>query len=66
MDFGPIDTVKFAEAMGARGLAVERAEDFLPTLRLAMELPGPIVIDVAVDHSHNRALGMQLHPQALI
>jgi acetolactate synthase I/II/III large subunit len=65
-DFGPIDTVRFAEAAGARGFAVEHAEDFLPILRKAMELPGPVVIDVPVDYSHNRVLGQQVLPQALI
>jgi acetolactate synthase-1/2/3 large subunit len=64
-DFGPIDNVRFAEATGARGFAVERAEDFLPVLRKAMTLPGPVVIDVPVDYSHNKALGAQVLPQAL-
>jgi acetolactate synthase-1/2/3 large subunit len=64
--FGPIDTVRFAESMGARGFAIERAEDFGPTLRKAMELSGPVLIDVPVDYSHNKALGQQLLPQALI
>jgi len=64
--FGPIDTVRFAESMGARGFAIERAEDFAPTLRKAMELSGPVLIDVPVDYSHNKALGQQLLPQALI
>jgi acetolactate synthase-1/2/3 large subunit len=64
-DFGPINNVRFAEAMGARGFAVERAEDFLPVLRKAMLLPGPVVIDVPVDYSHNKALGAQVLPQAL-
>jgi acetolactate synthase-1/2/3 large subunit len=65
-DFGPIDTVRFAEAAGARAFAVLRAEDFLPTLRKAMELPGPVLIDAAVDYSHNRALGENVLPQALV
>jgi acetolactate synthase I/II/III large subunit len=65
-DFGPIDTVRFAEATGARGFAVERADDFLPVLRKAMEMPGPVLIDVAVDYTHNKALGEQVLPQALI
>jgi acetolactate synthase-1/2/3 large subunit len=64
--FGPIDTVRFAEAMGARGFAVERPEDFAPTLRKAMEMPGPVLIDVPVDYSHNKALGQQVRPEALI
>jgi acetolactate synthase-1/2/3 large subunit len=63
--FGPIDNVRFAEAMGARGFAVDRAEDFLPILRKAMTLPGPVVIDVPVDYRHNKALGAQVLPQAL-
>lgn len=65
-DFGPIDTVRFAEATGARGFAVERADDFLPVLRKAMEMPGPVLIDVPVDYTHNKALGEQVLPQALI
>jgi acetolactate synthase-1/2/3 large subunit len=65
-DFGPIDTVRFAEAIGARGFAVERADDFLPVLRKAMEMPGPVLVDVAVDYTHNKALGEQVRPQALI
>jgi len=66
VEFGPIDTVRFAESMGARGFAVERAEDFAPTLRKAMDLSGPVLIDVPVDYSHNKALGQQVLPQALI
>lgn len=65
-DFGPIDTVRFAEAAGAQGFAVERAEDFLPVLRRAMEMPGPVLIDVPVDYSHNRALGETVLAQALV
>jgi acetolactate synthase-1/2/3 large subunit len=66
VEFGPIDTVRFAESMGARGFAVERAADFAPTLRKAMDLPGPVLIDVPVDYSQNKALGQQVLPQALI
>lgn len=66
VDFGPIDTVRFAEALGARGFAIERPEEFAPTLRKAMELPGPVLIDVPVDYSHNKALGQQVLPSALI
>jgi acetolactate synthase-1/2/3 large subunit len=65
-DFGPIDTVRFAEAMGAKGFAVERAEDFLPVLQRAMTMSGPVLIDVPVDYSHNKALGGQVLPQALV
>jgi len=66
VDFGPIDTVRFTESMGARGFAIKQAEDFAPTLRKAMAISGPVLIDVPVDYSHNRALGQQVRPQALI
>jgi acetolactate synthase-1/2/3 large subunit len=66
VDFGPVDTVRFAEALGARGFAVQRPEEFAPTLHKAMELAGPVLIDVPVDYSHNKALGQQVRPQALI
>jgi acetolactate synthase I/II/III large subunit len=66
VDFGPIDSVRFAESMGARGFSVERAEDFAPTLRKAMEMPGPVLIDVPVDYSHNTSLGEQTLAHALV
>jgi acetolactate synthase I/II/III large subunit len=66
VEFGPIDTVKFAEAMGAHGFAVERAEDFAPTLRKALAMNGPVLIDVPVDYSHNKTLGQQLLHDAII
>jgi hypothetical protein len=31
-----------------------------------MDLPGPVLIDVPVDYSHNISLGQQVLPQALI
>lgn len=41
-------------------------EDVLPALRRAMEIPGPVVVDVAVDYSHNHALAGQVLPQVLV
>jgi acetolactate synthase-1/2/3 large subunit len=66
VQFGPIDTVRFAESMGAQAFAIERAEDFAPTLRKAMEMSGPVLIDVPVDYSHNKVLGQQVLPHALV
>jgi acetolactate synthase-1/2/3 large subunit len=66
VDFGHIDNIRFAESMGASGFAVERAEDFAPTLQRAMGMSGPVVIDVPVDYSHNKALGELVLHQALI
>jgi len=66
VDFGPVDNVKFAEAMGATGFHVERPEAFAPTLRKAMEISGPVIIEVPVDYSHNRELGQQVRSEAII
>ena len=35
-------------------------------LRKAMDLAGPVLIDVPVDYSHNKALGQQVLSPALI
>src|SRR5262245_31990863 len=66
VDFGPVDNVKFAEAMGATGFRVERPESFAPTLREAMEIRGPVIIEVPVDYSHNRELGEQVRSEQII
>jgi acetolactate synthase-1/2/3 large subunit len=52
-DFGPIDTVKYAEAFGAKGFAIKSPDEFAPTLRKAMDMTGPVLIDIPVDYSHN-------------
>lgn len=64
--FGPVDNVKFAEAMGATGFLVEQPEAFASTLRKAMEIPGPVIIEIPVDYSHNRELGQQVRSDAII
>jgi acetolactate synthase I/II/III large subunit len=66
VEFGPIDTVRFAESMGAKGFSVDCAADFAPILRKAMQMDGPVLIDVAVDYSHNKALFEHVRPEALI
>jgi acetolactate synthase-1/2/3 large subunit len=49
---GP-DFVKLAEAYGAVGLRVEKPADVIPTLKKAMETPGPVVIDFRVRTEEN-------------
>jgi acetolactate synthase-1/2/3 large subunit len=66
VDFGPVDTVRFAQAFGATGFAIETPDQIAATLRHAMEIPGPVLIDMPVDYSHNVALGSQLHPDVLV
>lgn len=54
--FNSPDIVRFAESFGATGFRIERAEDIGPTLRRALDTPGPVLIDVPIDYSENLAL----------
>ena len=65
-DFGPVDTVKYAEAFGAKGFAIKSPDEFAPTLRKAMGMAGPVLIDIPVDYSHNLELGEQMHPDVIV
>ncbi|MHB1219319.1 MAG: acetolactate synthase AlsS [Alphaproteobacteria bacterium] len=60
--FGPIDVVKYAEAFGAKGYRIGHPDELAPTLRKAMETPGPVLIDVPVDYRDNPGLMGGLHP----
>lgn len=60
--FGPIDVVKYAESFGASGFRINQPDELAPTLRKAMETPGPVLIDVPVDYRDNPALMGGLHP----
>jgi acetolactate synthase-1/2/3 large subunit len=47
------DFVKFAESMGLKGYRIESTEDFIPTLKTALEDEVPVVIDCPVDYREN-------------
>lgn len=47
------DFVKLAEAYGAEGYRIEKAEDLLPVLEQALSTPGPAFIDVRVEREEN-------------
>lgn len=49
MDFMNPDYVKYAEACGATGYRVEKAEELKPTLEKAIALGKPVLVDVAID-----------------
>lgn len=49
---GP-DFVKVAEAYGAQGIRVDRAEEVEPALKKALEISGPVVIDFKVSREEN-------------
>jgi acetolactate synthase-1/2/3 large subunit len=53
---GPVDVVKYAEAFGATGLAICAADEIAPVLRRALDISGPVLIDVPIDYRENRML----------
>jgi acetolactate synthase I/II/III large subunit len=56
VDFGNPDFVAFAESFGARGYAVEAAEELLPALRRALDDDAVSVIACPVDYAENAKL----------
>ncbi len=56
VEFGKIDIEKFAESFGAKGHLINNADEFLPTLKQALQTPVVTLIDVPVDYSDNQKL----------
>jgi len=56
VDFGPVDIVKYAEAFGATGLRIHSAAEIGPVLRQALNTPGPVLVEIPIDYSHNQEL----------
>ncbi len=56
VDFGNPDFVKLAESYGAKGYAIKRTEDLLPTLQRALEDNTVSVIACPVDYAQNKVL----------
>ncbi|MDX9739568.1 MAG: acetolactate synthase large subunit [Gammaproteobacteria bacterium] len=54
------DFIKYAEAFGAKGYRIERAEDLLPVLRRALADNTVSIIDCPVDYSENLKLTAKL------
>lgn len=63
--FGPVDVVKFAESMGARGFYINSPDRIAPVLRAAMDASGPVLVGVPVDYRDNADLMAALHPSVL-
>ncbi|WP_212625438.1 acetolactate synthase AlsS [Pseudomonas sp. PP3] len=55
-DFGPVDVVLYAQAMGATGLMIRHPDEIGAVMRQAMEIPGPVVVGVHVDYRDNHKL----------
>ena len=47
------DFVKLADAFGATGLRADRVSELDDVIRRMIELPGPVIVDVAVDPAEN-------------
>ena len=60
VELGPIDAVKYAQAFGAAGFRIDDPDQIAPTLKKAMDTPGPVIIDVPVDYSDNHELFEQV------
>jgi acetolactate synthase I/II/III large subunit len=60
LDFKNPDFVAYAAAYGAHGQRIERTDDFLPTLKRALDTPGVHVLDVPIDYSENRIFTKEL------
>ena len=58
--FNNPDFVKYAEAFGATGYRITRAEDLLPTLSQALQQNTVTIIDCPVDYSENLKLTAKL------
>ena len=59
--FGPVDVVKFAESMGARGFHIGSTDEIEPVLKKAMTMDGPVLIGVPVDYRDHEGLMAALH-----
>lgn len=58
--FNNPDFVKYAEAFGAVGFRITRAEDLLPTLNQALQMDTVTIIDCPVDYRENLKLTAKL------
>jgi acetolactate synthase-1/2/3 large subunit len=60
VEFGNPDFVAFAESFGIPGFRPETAADLYPTLKRALDIDGPSVIDVPIDYAENVRLTERL------
>jgi acetolactate synthase I/II/III large subunit len=66
VDFGPVDTVKYAEAFGATGLRIDRPDQIATTLRKAFDTPGPVLVGVHVDYRQNAKLFEKVYEGSIL
>jgi len=54
--FGYVDLVKYAESFGAKGFRIKDSDEFIPILKEALSLEGPVIVEVPIDYSDNAEL----------
>jgi acetolactate synthase-1/2/3 large subunit len=60
LSFSNPDFVKLADSFGAVGHSVRKADDFLPTLKMALLKPGVHIIEVPIDYTENSTLDAKI------
>jgi len=66
VDFGAVDYMKYAQAFGATGLQIRDADEIVPTLQKAFDIPGPVLVEVQVDYRENGKLLEHVHEGAIV
>ena len=56
VSFSNVDIVRFAESFGAAGLRITAREEIVPVLKKALEMSGPVLVDIPIDYSDNHEL----------
>jgi acetolactate synthase-1/2/3 large subunit len=62
---GPVDAIKYAQAFGATGFRIEDPDLIGSTLKTAMNILGPVIVEIPVDYSSNHLLFEQVRPGAV-
>jgi len=62
---GPVDAIKYAQAFGATGFRIEDPDLIGSTLKTAMNISGPVIVEIPVDYSSNHLLFEQVRPGAV-
>ena len=60
VEFGNPDFVAFAESFGIAGFRPSTAADLLPTLRRALDVDGPSLVEIPIDYRENLRLTERL------
>ena len=66
IDLGRIDVVKHAESYGATGFLVKDAAELETVMRKAMNIAGPVIVDIPIDYRDNIELGKMLQNKIIL